>query len=208
MSYAIGPIESPPRRAPSHDPRISTRALFAYIAVGLWVGLLGTVGGLYVLGPVPHASAAVTSNSQNAGIDYLYLTIQLNPINGNPQYSPANFTIPRGEVHVTIVNYDAGASWPACPCNVSGTAGNVETVNGTTTHAVDSSTVSHTFFIPRAGVNVLVPQFATVGFTTWFNETGSYLWYCLMPCGAGTDASSTPPMGEMGWMAGTITVVA
>jgi hypothetical protein len=170
--------------------------------VALSVGLVGTLVGLHTIG----GAAANARSASPPKVDYLYLTIAINPVNGDPQYSPANFSVPRGEVQVIINNYDAGEPWLGCACTVTGTAGNLEYVNGTPAHTIDPQAVSHTFTIPSLGLNVVLPPTSVVTFTLWANQTGTYQWLCMMPCGAGDDPSSSPPMGDAGWMAGALTV--
>jgi len=153
------------------------------------------------------ASTANASAASPVGADppaNMYLTIQLNPVTGWPQYSPANFSVPSGLVVFTIVNYDVPANWSGCPCNVTGTVGDTETVNATTYAEVPSSNVAHTFDIPALGLNVLVPGMSTVTFALDLTQPGTYTWICEMPCGA--DGFSGPPMGLPGYMTGTITV--
>jgi plastocyanin len=153
------------------------------------------------------AAAANTGGStaaQSSGPTYMYLTIQLNPETGTPQYSPANFTVPAGNVIFTIADYDSAVNWSGCPCNVSGTVGNTETVNGTSYSEVPNSNVAHTFTIPSLHVNVLSPGSSVLTFELDLTQPGTYTWYCEMPCGA--DGFSGDPMGEPGFMTGTMTV--
>jgi plastocyanin len=170
----------------------------------------GLAFGVVMLMVVWTAVAAASSGSSSApeappaGAANMYLTIQINPENGMPQYSPANFTIPTGEVVFTIVDYDVAASWDGCTCNVTGTVGGTETVNGTSYAVVPSSDVSHSFDIPSLGLNVLSPGMSTVTFTLDVTQAGTYTWYCEMPCGA--DGYTGDPMGEPGFMTGTMTV--
>ncbi len=140
-----------------------------------------------------------------ATVSYLNLTIQINGTTGMPQYTPANFSVPRGEVIVRIVDQDFPASWPGCSCNVTGTQGNVESVNGSApTSSLSWSNVAHTFSVPSLGINVLSPAQSTVTFALWLNQTGSYPWMCEDPCGS--NGYTGAPMGMPGYMAGTMTV--
>lgn len=173
------------------------------VGVGILVGL-GTLAGIFLW---TATGGSVASSAQGAtGPSYLNLTIVIDPTTGAPKYTPANFTVPRGEVIVTIVDTDSGDNWSACQCNVSGTVGNTETVNGTTVSSVPSSDVAHTFTVPALGINVLSPGGTTVTFTVDFATAGSYTWMCLVPCGQGADGYTTPPMGDVGFMTGTLTV--
>ncbi|MGI0132002.1 MAG: hypothetical protein ACREDK_02735 [Thermoplasmata archaeon] len=152
--------------------------------------------------------AAANSNSPPAtptGPAHMYLTVQINPDTGMPQYSPANFTVPVGTVTFTIVDYDSAVNWDGCTCNVSGTVGGTELVNGTSLATVSNANVAHTFTIPTLGLNVLSPGGGSiVTFTVVLTQSGSYVWICTDPCGS--DGFSGAPMGTDGYMSGTMTV--
>jgi hypothetical protein len=155
-------------------------------------------------------SSSSASTPQSPGPSYLYLTISLHPITGWPQYTPVNFTVIQGEVIVTIIDYDSPAAWPGCDCTVTGTTGNVKEVNGTPMNMVPASNLAHPFTISAPGMgvqmNVLSPGMSTVTFPTWLNQTGSFGWFCIAPCGAGSNPYTSPPMGTF-YMTGTLTVV-
>lgn len=180
-----------------------------------WVALVAVavVVGAFALGYVgsalsnPTSSAATPSGSSASVPTTVYLTISFDPVTGWPQYSPANFSVGTGVVSFVITDRDVPADWTGCPCAVSGTVGGTEQVNGTTYSQVPATNVAHTFSIPSQGINVYVPGYATVSFQLDFTTAGSLQWLCLAPCGS--DVSSpygTPPMGDPGFMAGTITV--
>lgn len=160
----------------------------------VWTGLIAGAGA--------HASAA--SSDDNGAPSNMYLTVQVNPDNGMPQYSPANFTVEQGYVVFTLSDFDSVETWAACACNVTGTVGNVETINGTTVSSVPTSNAAHTFTIPSLGVNVVSPGNSTISFEIDFTQAGTYVWTCLAPCGS--DGYSGAPMGQPGFMSGTITV--
>ena len=173
---------------------------FGTVALVLAV-LVVFVGGFAVAAEGNQGAAAVVP----ATVSYLNLTIAINASTGMPQYSPANFSVPRGQVLVTINDHDLPAAWPGCACNVTGTQGNVESINGSASVSeVSWTAVAHTFSIPALHINVLSPAQSTVTFTLWLNQTGAFNWMCLDPCGA--DGFTGVPMGEVGYMAGTMTV--
>ena len=143
----------------------------------------------------------------------IYLTINANPANGWPQYTPANFSVPSGTlVEFVITNYDNGSSPVAAQyAQVNGTVGNTMTLNGTqTVHSVNPNVVAHTFTFMSgayAGFNVPIPVAAGAGgsptvvtFQAYFNQTGTFTWNCMAPCGSG-------PMSTPGFMTGTLTVL-
>ncbi len=175
-----------------------------------WFGLVAIVAAVLVVatGALAISAEGVAGGSGAAPVtvSYLNLTIQINSTTGMPQYTPANFSVARGELFVTIVDRDLPASWAGCACNVTGTQGNVESVNGSApVSQVSWTAVAHTFSIPSLGVNVLSPAQTTVTFSLWLNATGSFSWMCMDPCGS--DGYTGEPMGMPGYMAGTMTVV-
>jgi uncharacterized membrane protein YphA (DoxX/SURF4 family) len=165
------------------------------IAFGMGVGLM----------------VAIPPNSSQGGgstaVSYENLTVILNPNNGWPQYLPANFSVPTGTVVFTITDYDSPMNWTPCTCVVTGTDRNVELVNGTPVHFVSTDNVAHTFNVPNLGLAVYSPGLSVVQFTVDLINPGTFTWYCLAPCGTGTDPYTTPPMGVAGYMTGTMTVI-
>ena len=181
----------------------SSRTKLDFLALGLVLGLLVAGIGAYTM--VAPQSSTGNSRSGVSAPSNLTLTVAINLRNGWPQYTPANFTLPTGAVTITIVDDDAPMNFPGCQCNVSGTTGGVEYVNGTPLHVVPSTNIAHTFDVPSLGINVVSPGMSEVTFTAYFNETGTFTWMCEAPCGTVTPTG--PPMGVPGYMTGTISVV-
>jgi uncharacterized membrane protein YphA (DoxX/SURF4 family) len=179
---------------------LSYQFFFAYFAAGTLLAFGLTVG-LMVATPASSSGPGAPST-----VAYENLTINLNLTNGWPQYTPANFTVPTGRVVFTITDNDSAVSWSQCPCVVSGTDGSVERVNGSVEHVVPSSNVAHTFNIPNLGLAVYSPGQSVVQFTVDLVNPGTFTWFCTMPCGAGVNPYTTPPMGTPGFMTGTLTV--
>ena len=158
------------------------------------------------------AGLAVANYAQGSGspspgpITYLNLTIAVNETYGVPQYSPANFTVHSGVVMVTITDHDVPASWEQCSCEVSGTVGGTESLNGTPVSYVSPANVAHTFSIAPLDINVLSPGQSVVSFELSLSQTGSFRWLCLAPCGNGPGGWGFP-MYTPGFMEGTMTVV-
>lgn len=162
----------------------------------VWTGLaVGTGSG--------SANGATSGSGAASAPAHMYLTVQINPINGEPQYSPANFTVPAGTVIFTIYDYDDVEQWDSCTCNVTGTVGGDELVNGTPMSSVPVTNAAHTFTIPSLGINTVSPGMATLTFTLNLSP-GSYTWYCMAPCGS--EGYTGAPMGMPGYMEGTMTV--
>jgi hypothetical protein len=194
---------SRPERRPhvAWTASLPPQTLFAYFAVGIMLSF-GIALGLEVAIPVSHQGGAAGP----VPVRYANLTVGINPVNGWPQFSPANFTVPAGEVVVTITDRDMPMNWSGCQCQVRGTLGGVEWVNGTLLGYVPPTNVAHTFTIPSLGLEILSPGDSIVRFTVDILGPGNYTWFCLAPCGTGTDPYSTPPMGIPGYMTGTMTV--
>ena len=190
-------------RAPSAwTAPIPVRTLFIYFIAGTLVSLAIGFGLVLAIPAQPVAQGPSVSGP----VTYVNLSIDINPLNGWPQYSPANFTVPTGLVEFTIVDNDSPVNWSECPCPVGGTIGGVEYINGTSVGRVASTNVAHTFNIPVLGLQVLSPGLSTVQFTIDVLQPGEYIWYCFAPCGTGTDPYNTPPMDTPGYMTGTMTV--
>jgi hypothetical protein len=174
-----------------------------------WFGLVAVLAAVLVVitGGFAMASRGGPSSAPATAteVSYLNLTIQINATTGMPQYTPANFSVPAGKVVATIVDQDIPTSGPGCLSNVTGTQGNTESINGSAPVSLANWAVAaHTFSVPRLGINVLGPAQSTVSFPLWLNQTSSFAWMCEDPCGS--DGFTGAPMGEAGYMTGTMTV--
>ena len=181
---------------------VAPRTLFVYALAGILVSF-GIGVGLVV-------SLPSSNNPANGGytgpVHDINLTIVLNNTNGFPQFVPANFSVPTGIALFTIVDQDASMNWSGCACTVRGTIGGTELLNNTTVAAVSSTNVAHTFDIASLGLRVISPGNSTIQFRVALQGPGAYVWFCLAPCGAGSNPYDTPPMGTPGYMTGTMTV--
>ncbi len=144
------------------------------------------------------------------------------------------FQIPANSlVHVTVKEYDTAgplrnATW-GLPRGLVGS----EAVNGKPVAIVNpnskTSSVAHTFTIPRLNVNVplegispntpssqtcsvapCTPNFKhnVITFSFRTNTVGNYHWQCFVPCGLGYLDGNGGPMATVGYMGGFIKVVA
>jgi hypothetical protein len=177
------------------------RELFTYFVVGTLLSL-GLGFGLVLALPAPANSGAAPPGP----VSFVNMTVSIYPLNGWPQFSPANFSVPAGRVVFTITDNDMRMSWSACPCPVKGTVGGTELLNGSSVGTVPKANVAHTFNIPALGVQVLSPGQSVVKFSVDVTAPGEYIWYCFAPCGTGADPYNTPPMDVPGYMTGTISV--
>ena len=143
------------------------------------------------------------------------------------------FQVPAGStIDVTILGYD-GCTPLRNPYwgKVTGTAGNVEYVNGKPTPVLNSwgqCSVAHTFSIPGIGLNVPVAAPSTLAAINSLCSTspctsgphttvtfsfkspstpGSYFWQCRVPCGLGYLDGFGGPMQTIGFMTGQMEVV-
>ena len=164
---------------------------------------------------------AGTGPSTTSTVSFLNLSVIMNQTysaayggSGFPQYvinstsgsgSGTNFTLPEGTVIVTITDHDAVTRYNQCVCNVQGTVGGTETLNGTPISYVSPSNVANTFDVPQLGINVLAPGQSVVSFVLDLHQVGSFRWECLAPCGSGPQGFGFP-MFTPGFMEGTMTV--
>jgi heme/copper-type cytochrome/quinol oxidase subunit 2 len=141
------------------------------------------------------------------------------------------FEVPAGSrVQMTVLGYD-GCTPLRNPVfgQVTGTIGNVAYVDGKPVRFLNSwagCNVGHTFSIPGIGLNV---PMASPGLTASLCSTspctsgprkvmtfsfmtprvaGSYFWQCRIPCGGGFLDGFGGPMQTIGFMTGTMQVVA
>ncbi len=202
------------------DAKTARRSFPLRVVVVVVVALfIASTALAYELGA--QAGAASGSGTSTSTVSYLNLSVIVNETysssyggSGFPQYvlnstsgsgSGTNFTLPEGLLIVTITDHDTPASWGGCSCNVKGTVGGTETINGTPTSYVNPANVAHTFDVPQIGVNVLVPGQSFVAFEVNLKQTGSFRWECLAPCGSGPNGYGFP-MFTPGFMEGTLTV--
>ncbi len=139
-----------------------------------------------------------------------------------PAYVPSDFTVPAHSlVKVTVTDFDNATPLTgalAKYARVTGTVGGVMTVQGinpvapnTTVGAAKTvsylapALVAHTLTIPRLGINVPMAGQSRITFYIKTGKAGVYQWQCMDPCGDGPTGMGAP-MGEAGYMAGTMTV--
>lgn len=141
--------------------------------------------------------------------------------------SSASISLPAHRlIHVTIFSYDTptpgvSAEWG----NVTGTVGgSMYFYNGTLATGIANETaaqmmmplgknvtsvpagaIAHTFTIQQLGVNLPVVGGSTEMAYLYFNDTGTFNWQCMTPCGFGTN-SAGGAMDTPGWMTGTVVV--
>jgi hypothetical protein len=217
----------------------------------LLVAFLAVVGGAifvvihYFLASLPVISAVPTPGAANQ----VSIVLQEDPQNNSSNHpdwvsyyiqDPKSkqwvhttlFKVPAGtRVNVTILGYD-GCTPPRNPFfgKVTGTIGNVETVNGKTVRALNgwyNCAIGHSFSIPGVGLNVPMDSPATLKeenalcgvspCTSGPHDTmkfsfispktpGDYMWQCRIPCGGGFVSGFGGPMSTLGYMTGDMEV--
>jgi hypothetical protein len=211
-------------KEPGHAPKRRGAAVFLVSAgiIGIVVGLgvsVALVAGLAsavhsaggqlasTTAPLPGGSGAVTESME---------ILTNNPF--GPQYTNTHLTVRAGEtVTLRITSYDNGTA-PLSGAEkmfdrVSGTIGGTETAGGTPVRSVANDDLAHTFTVPALGLNMPIPAAATLGGSVTVvarfvaRRVGTFVWQCYAPCGSGAN-SMGGPMSTMGWMEGTIRVLA
>ncbi len=145
------------------------------------------------------------------------VTGSLNGFGNQPQYTNPEWTVSVGErVTIKIISFDDGAA-PLMGsqmmfAKVEGSTNELETVAGHAISSVADTNVSHTFTVPGLGFNMPMPvaptgKSVTVVATFIPTKTGTFVWQCYAPCGAGTNGNGGA-MSTAKWMEGKIMVTA
>jgi len=144
----------------------------------------------------------------------------------NGLQSSAQIVLPANrEIELVIVNYDDGAANLSSSqyATVAGTVNDQMTVvnntdvnstmgssgiqirGGASVGSLPVADVSHTFTIPSLGINVPVGTSSTEVVYFTVDTPGTYTWYCMTACGAGTNGLDGA-MATKGWMTGSLVV--
>ena len=139
----------------------------------------------------------------------------------NAMQSTANILLPAHTlIQLTIISYDTPTAGSTdAEGKVSGTVGGtMYLINGTTAMGTDvaqrwaqnvtsvpGSMLAHTFSIQQLGINVPVVGGDTEIAYLMLNQTGTFQWICLTPCGLGPNGMGAA-MSTPGWMEGQVTV--
>ncbi len=137
-------------------------------------------------------------------------------LGGQPKYTNASWTVKKDEkVTVIITSYDNGTA-PLQGAqmmfdHVMGSTTGTETIGGKTVSSISDVTVAHTFTIDAFNFNMPIPAatgngHVTVEATFIPTKTGTFVWQCYAPCGAGANGGSGA-MSTTNWMEGDIKVV-
>jgi len=140
--------------------------------------------------------------------------------------SSADLVLPAHRlIQLTIVAYDAPTpnSTEAMAAVTGTVGGNVYLINGTLGSGMTNDTMmsmtqwgqnvtsipvaalTGTITMPQLGINVPFAGGETTIAYLKFDQTGTFSWVCLPPCGLGKDALSGA-MSAPGWMMGQVTI--
>jgi hypothetical protein len=199
--------------------RLARLALLPLLAI--WA--LGVLAGCSI---AKNASAAQQPGTTQHPVTTTQLSFDIlsakpgGPAHNWPAYVPTSLTaLPANSVvTVTIRNFDLGDD--TLPANspylhVQGTLDGTATADGKTYRSVPANHIAHTFTstqlqlsVPISGDPVGKADHVTVTFSFRTPSTpGTYYFQCFVPCGTGTSGYNGP-MVALGYMRGTVTVVA
>jgi len=208
-------------------------ALIVIVLCGALVGVLSIYTGFH-LPPQSPASTSATSQSSAQGGPFQLTILETmdtawNSTMAQPQFqvvgpnglqSSSNIRLPAHTlIQLTIISYDTPTMGSTDQeGKVTGTVGGtVYMINGTTAMgtnasqawgrnvtAVPGSMLAHTFSIPQLGINIPVVGGDTVIADFHINQTGTFQWVCLTPCGFGATGMQGA-MATSGWMEGQVT---
>ncbi len=210
------------------------QCLILVISAGL-IGALSLYYGTQVHGfGSSSAQTSAASTSLQTGVFRLTLIEIMdtgwNSSMAQPQFSilgpngtqpAANILLPAHTlIQLTIVSYDTPTVGSTdMEGKVTGTVGGtVYLVNGTSAAGMDTSQhwgqnvtsvpgamLAHTFSIPQLGINIpVVGGDLEIAYLS-LNQTGTFQWICLTPCGFGPTGMQGA-MSAPGWMEGQVTV--
>lgn len=157
----------------------------------------------------------------DAGWNSTMAQAQFSVVGANGLEPASNIRLPAHTlIQLTIVSYDTPtADSTDEQGKVTGTVGGtIYLINGTTAMGTDTSQpwgqnvtsvpgnmLAHTFTIQQLGINIpVVGGDAQVAYI-YLNQTGTFQWICLTPCGFGPMGMGGG-MSASGWMEGQITV--
>ena len=204
------------RRTPQSQPKPRPSIAFARFAL---LGLL-VIGALAVLAAC-NSAANTLKQATTTHLTFDILPVRPGgPSDNWPAYMATSPTaLPANSlVTVTIRNFDIGDDTlpSGSPIlQVKGTTDGVAYADGKSYKGLDAAHISHSFTIMQLNLNVPIPgdpvgDANNVTVTFSFRtpaKAGTYTFQCYVPCGTGT-AGFDGPMSTMGYMRGTVTVVA
>ena len=222
------------RKESSRINPVSLRGLELIIII-LTAGLVGVLSiyfGMHnaAAPPVPNTT---TISQQSVPFRLTLMEIMdtgWNSTTAQPQFSifgpkglepAANISLPAHTlIQLTIISYDTPTAGSTDQeGKVTGTVGDtIYLINGTTAMGMNASQswgqnvtsvpgnmLAHTFTIQQLGINIPVVGGDTEIAYLYLNQTGTFQWICLTPCGFGPTGTGGA-MSMPGWMEGQVTV--
>ncbi len=219
------------RKESSRINPVSLRGLELIIII-LAAGLVGVLS-IYV--GTHNATVPVTNTILLQSVPFRLTLMEImdtgwNSTVAQPQFSifgtnglepAANIRVPAHTlIQLTIISYDTPTPGSTdAQGKVTGTVGgSIYLVNGTTAMgtnvpqswgqnvtSVPGNMLAHTFTIQQFGINIPVVGGDTEIAYLYLNQTGTFQWICLTPCGFGPSGMGGA-MSASGWMEGQITV--
>jgi hypothetical protein len=207
---------------------ISLRGLEVLILIigGILLGTLSIYFGLQIpstspvsqqTGPFRLTLVEIMDTGWNSTIAQPQFTV----LGTNGMQPAGNIRLPAHTlIQLTIISYDTPtAGNQESMGKVSGTVGGtVYLINGTSAMGTDvnqrwgqnvtsvpANMLAHTFTVQQLGINVPVVGGDTEIAYLYLNQTGTFQWICLTPCGFGATGMEGA-MSTSGWMEGQITV--
>jgi hypothetical protein len=209
---------------------VSLRGLEVLIVIimGALVGTLSIYGGLQV----PRSSAVPQQTGpfrltlveiMDTGWNSTMAQPQFSVLGADGMQSAGDIRFPAHTlIQLTIISYDTPtAGNQESMGKVSGTvggSGTISLINGTSAMGTDVSQrwdqnvtsvaadmLAHTFTVQQLGINIPVVGGDTEIAYLYFNQTGTFQWICLTPCGFG-HMGMEGAMSMSGWMEGQIIV--
>jgi hypothetical protein len=181
--------------------------------------LLARSSGLHLPGSAVKVAQAATHTTTHLSFDVLPVRPGGPPDNWPAYVATSPTALPANTVvTVTIRNFDVGDdTLPAGSpiLRVQGTTNAVAYADGKAYSGLDAAHISHSFTIMQLDLSVPIPGDAvgdanhvTVTFTFRTPaKAGTYTFQCFVPCGTGSSGFDGP-MNTLGFMRGTVTVVA
>ena len=202
---------------------LGTLMVAALAAAAVLIGGFATGFGGHLKATQTAVAVSSTSGTASATLNLTIVTGQMMGQGAvGPAYVPSDFTVPaHSTVKVTVTDFDNATPLTGSLskyAKVTWTVGDVMTVQGIDPLAPNTTVgsprtmsylapdlVGHTLTIPRLGINVPMAGQSRISFYIKTGNAGVYQWQCMDPCGAGSTGMGAP-MGEDGYMAGTMTV--
>jgi heme/copper-type cytochrome/quinol oxidase subunit 2 len=206
---------------------VSLKGLEAFILIlSAVVGVTSIYVGIHYSSPNPVAQQTgpfrlTLMEIMDTGWNSTVAQPQFSIIGTNGLQPAVNLQLPvHTLIQLTIISYDTPTmDSPDSQGKVSGTVGGtVYLINSTSAMGTDVSQqwgqnvtsvpgvmLAHTFTIQQLGINLPVVGGDTEIVYLYLNQTGTFQWVCLTPCGFG-HMGMMGAMSMSGWMEGQVTV--